>query len=137
MAEVIESQILSTSQSDFGIEDFMQDMDAWAIYKDLNAARINYVLYQYYNSNRTDRINKFVNNRVEIEYLPSGVDENSSVSTIITRLAEEYLEMDPSTLGGLAASAFNALNDYEKPRETIKNAVVTGFVNKVNSLINL
>ena len=137
LAEQIKNQILSSAETSFGIEDFMQDIDAWNIYDDLNRVRIYQVLYEYYNSDTTSRVRKFVENRVKFGHLPSGVDNTTSEILVIQKLAMEYLDMDISNLTGLAATAFDILRDFEVPRQSIRLDIATGFTNKAISFINL
>ena len=140
-SEDLITQILcdnSSAASDLGfdLEDLIQDVDAWMLYKSLRNYRIDIVFNSYYNDIVQGRGNGFVNCRNEYGYMPSDVTEEDSNYNKVYKLAKSYLTQDLSNLEGLAANAFEAV--ITKQTATIPGLlenVARAFATKITSMI--
>lgn len=140
-SEELITQILcdnSSAASDLGfdLEDLIQDVDVWMLYKSLRNYRIDIVFNSYYNDIVQGRGNGFVNCRNEYGHMPSDVTEEDSNYNKVYKLAKSYLTQDLSNLEGLAANAFEAV--ITKQTATIPGLlenVARAFATKITSMI--
>lgn len=119
----------------FGLEDFIQDIDVWNLYKSLKNTRINIVFNTYYALEFTDRFNGFVHNRIEYGYLPDNVNSTDSNSIIIYKLAMSYLSQNLSEMTGVIATLFELLKTEPVTDQVIKENTASAFANKVTTMI--
>lgn len=120
----------------FAQQDFIQDIDAWKLYKSLRENRIDIVFNSYYNTtNIIERCNGFIKNRINYGYLPSNVSESDSQYTKVYKLAKKYLEKDCSS-NEIVTSVFKilALENPNLRTEIIEN-VAKGFAKKVTTML--
>ena len=120
----------------FDLEDLLQDIDVWLLYKSLKNTRIDIVFNTFYNTAFIDRSNGFINCRSEYGNMPSDVSESDSKYNKVYKLAKTYLTQDLSNLEGLAANAFEAVITGEPATipGLIEN-VAKAFANKINSMV--
>ena len=129
-SEELISQLLGSDDSlGFGLEDFLQDIDAWNLYNNLNNFPINVAFKMYYDSS-SNRYDGFVNNRLEYGYVPS---EGSTDYDKIYMLAKQYLELDFSTASDIVTSIFRALLIKPFSRKDMIENIAKAFAHKLTS----
>ena len=119
----------------FGLEDLIQDVDVWNLYKSLRNEKINIVFGTYYASDLTNRFKGFVNNRIEYGYLPDSVEPSDSERTKIFKLAYEYLNQDWSKLTGIVSTLFIVLKTEPITDNVIKTNAAEAFANNVTTMV--
>lgn len=119
----------------FGLEDFIQDIDVWNLYKALKTTRINIVFNNYYGLELTDRFKGFVNNRIEYGYLPDNVNSTDTDFIKIYKLALSYLSQDLSEATGVVATLFSLLKTEPITDEVIKANTASAFAKKVTTMV--
>lgn len=122
----------------FGMEDLIQDIDAWTLYKSLKDNRIDIVFSAYYNDDtgNKNRGNGFIYCRNEYGSMPSDINDDDSNYIKAYKLAKSYLDQDFTTLKGAAAIAFRLVITQEPANipELIENTA-KAFATKVVSML--
>lgn len=127
-------QLLGVEDSlGFGLEDFIQDIDAWNLYKELMELPIAVVFSNYYGKASYNRFIGFVNNRIEFGSLPFDSPTATAYDKIYM-LAKQYLETDTSTLGGEIAQVFKFLKTKPITLQGVIDNTAKAFAHKVTSM---
>ncbi len=122
-------QLLGSENSlGFGLEDFMQDLDAWALYKSLDSISIDIVFKVYYDNPLVNKCDAFVSNRLAYGYLPSTSGSNYNK---IYMLAKQYLETDWSSASNILVNVFRALVIKPFSDKTMIDNIAKAFASKV------
>lgn len=96
----------------FDLEDFIQDIDAVNLFKNLKSKKISLALKEYYESDNNRRMYKFIENRKFIGFLPISVTESSSDKDILKALAYRYIGKD-GILDGVMVNLFTIITEYD------------------------
>lgn len=104
---------IGSEGGEFDLEDFIQDIDAVNLFRDLKNKKISLVLKEYYESDNNKRMSKFIENRKFIGFLPLSVTETSSDKDILKALAHRYIGKD-GILAGVMVNLFTFFTEYGK-----------------------
>ena len=127
--------IIDDNELSFGLEDLVQDFDAWVLFKLLNDRPINEVIEEYYNSDNTNRVNNFINRRMAYGAYPDTIVDSDSANTKLYKLAKFYLEQDSSFVNEIIMQIFQAINPPEFTMiEELADKIAHAFANKLTSL---
>lgn len=120
----------------FDLQDLIQDIDVWTLYKSLDEVRIDAVFEGYYKSPVINRGNRFIENREEWGIMPDNVSDSDTNYQKLYKLAKQYISMDFSQLEGLAGTAFEAIMvKHNCTIEILQENISRAFANKVTSMI--
>lgn len=135
--EQVANIIGSENSAVFSTEDFIQDLDAWNLYEALEIVPIYSVFNNYYNTTRTKRAEKFIENRMEYSTIEDGIDPDSSDLQKVYGLAKLYLCNDMSKITYWAGLGFDMLLHYEMPISEVQDKIALGFAKKVVQMLEV
>ena len=117
------------------MEDFIQDIDAWNFYETLKINPIDVAFENYYITNKVNRYNGFVTNRIKYGRLPSDVVDTDTNFIKIAKLARSYLSQDWTTTSGIVSTLFTILKTGRVTSKIIIENTAQAFAKKVTSMI--
>lgn len=130
------AQLIGNDESlGFGLEDFIQDIDAWNFYETLKINPIDVAFENYYITNKVNRYNGFVTNRIKYGRLPSDVVDTDTDFIKIAKLARSYLSQDWTTTSGIVSTLFTMLKTGRVTSKIIIENTAQAFAKKVTSMI--
>ena len=126
----------AASNLGFDLEDLLQDIDVWMLYKSLNNIRIDMVFSSYYNDIIIGRGEGFINNREQYGNMPGDIQKSDSIYNKAYKVARSYLNIKITDLEGLAATAFEIVIT-EKPATmpVLLENVAKAFAKKISSMV--